>query len=702
MADGSSLGDPFWAADTAEKLVDTLQSKESWWWQVGVRRGYWRLLQLAYAQAQGMDPGTRTPSTQQLTFCGPQAKFIRFRINETRSYVKQQNVMAQGQRPSFQCLATNGDFDSLAQVGPAQSIMDYLYRSAKGEQREQEALESDGFFGSAFMWGRWNPHGGYKVPVEVDEPEVDPATKQPKLWDDGTPITKKVTKQKRTGAPKLDVLYPWDVVQEPFVKESPWRMVREKVSKYELAAKYPEHSEALRAINNLRSDAGVAEMFALDDTAGGNSDLIFVRHFYYPDSPELPGGRYVGIAGDLPLWDDPCPVADGIPVLEMCSGKFFGTSFGYADSWDLLAIQEMIDELLSQAANNIGRFGNQSLWAEDGVEMDQKAISEGGKFFTIPTGKKPPQVIQWEAIPESCQWLIGFLIERMQSISGLNSTVRGQPETNITSGAFAALMQNIAQQYVSGREASLDRTREGVANMILEMVRAHPDQQFLAEVAGVGNEPYLLPFTAQSLSSVKRVQVQTSNPLLRSIPGRLEIFDKIKDLPISERAAAVQLITTGNTDGFTDKDQSTNLLIQYENDNLIKGVWCEPSATDDPLIHNPKHRIALDKLRCQPNPDPNAIDMLQEHMAKHALAWFGSDMAMNMTLGIPPSPMQMPMDPNADPNADPSQSGSPGSPSQKKTPNTSGAPGGADLPNVAQQPAGASVQKTQPNMAAAT
>lgn len=644
MPDGD-LSKQYWAAkkdpDDPDAVVGELRAHENVWWQAGMQSGYWPLLRLIYAQAQGMDPrGGQRNSNARLTFTGPAAKAVRFRIQLTRGYIKQRNTMAQGERPSFQCLALNDDFASMAQVPMAQTALDYLYRKANGEQCEWSALESDGYFGEGFIWGRWDFSAGNDVPHQTEEPAIDPQTKQPLINPtNGQPVMKPVTKMKKSGAPKLVSLFPWEVVREANAKESIWCIVREVASKFEIAARFPDLAEKILGTSEtMRSEAGLAEMFGYT-SAATTTDQIIVRHFYHQSCDAVPGGRYVGYVGNTVLWDVPCPLPEGMPVISVCSAKYFATTFGYPESTDLLGPQEMIDELLTAFANNALRFGRQSLYAEEGVDVDLPKIAQGGAFFRMKQGQKPPQVIDWGQMPESIKWGLEFLLERLNDISGMNATVRGAPSANITSGAFAALMVNVAQKFVSATEATVDFSRNATANMILQLTRANADGPFMVEVTGVNQEPYMRLMTTQDLSGIVRVLATTSNPLLRTIPGRFEMWGAIKDIVNpKERQAAIQLISTGNADGFTDDSLSTTLLIQWENEQLMKGLWCEPAASDHPGLHNEGHKAALDKIRTMPNVDPAIITNLQNHMSAHALVWAQNDATYCLTCNIPVPP----------------------------------------------------------------
>src|SRR5262245_45783830 len=87
-----------------------------------------------------------------------------------------------------------------------------------------------------------------------------------------------------------------------------------------------------------------------------NEDDVIVDHVYIAPHRIAPRGRYVGIADDMILWDEELPI-DEIPIEEMCSEHFMGTPFAYSSNWDLIAPQEMRDQLCSDGASNFTKFG---------------------------------------------------------------------------------------------------------------------------------------------------------------------------------------------------------------------------------------------------------------------------------------------------------------------------------------------------------
>jgi hypothetical protein len=651
----------YFANKPASDLISDCKTRELSQWNMLNSRGLPNLWRLAYAQAFGMDPASARNATQKLEFCGPQQNFVRFRVNLTRSLIKQRNVLAAGQRISFQCLAMNDDAASIAQVPICNKVMDYVFREAEGERVCYEALEADGYFGEGFIWSRWNIDGGDMVPVTKQVPVISPVTKQPVIippqqpGQQPQPMLQPQTTQEKSGAPILQSLYPWNVVREPFARKSPWIIVKEKVSKYELMALYPEAAEKLKGMSlNLNSEPGAFALFNWDTTSV-TDDMVIVRHFYHEATKAVPNGRYVGFVDDLPLWDLPCPVPTGLPVVSVCSARYFDTLMGYPESADLFSIQEMIDELLSQSATNILKFGNQNLWGSDQITFDMDKFMEGGAYFSLPTGAELPQVVQYAQLPEAVKYLLEYLPERMNEIIGSNSVMRGEPDANISSGSFAALMQNIAEKFVSSTQATFDFAVNATGNLILELVRGNAETSFAAQVSGDANVAYLSYFTRDDLKGIKRVLVNRQSPLMNSIPGRFDVFAQTKDMPKDQRWAAVQMLKTGDDSAWTENDLSDVVYLRWENEQLGMGVTTFAdgqslvSKTDDVFIHCRSHSASLNRLRANPPAEGPQSPQWQQwaqacmahvnHINEHGIAWMQTMPPFAAMLGTPPPPM---------------------------------------------------------------
>lgn len=620
-ADGGD-GQTYWALTNAATLAGHVKAKEEAFFDAVRRRGLDRIWVIAHAQAFGTDPlNPQDFATQTLAYTGPEGKSLRWRINEPRALVDQCNIIARGERPEFKCLTLNADFQSVAQIEIAQNIVRYLYRETVGDAAEADLTEVGGWFGSAYWWTRWDAEGGDDVTVEQRV--------------EGLPEPIKQTQ--RSGAPKTSTLFPWEYCFEPYAKESPYGIVRERVSKHELAATYPQLAEQILAVNNIRAQPGFAEMFSWDVDAATTDDVI-VRHFYLKPCAARREGRYVGILEDMILWDRASPHPKQIPVIEYCPHKYFGTGFGYAKAWDVLALQEAIDELVSQQLTNYMTFGMQNVFIPQGSNYDEDALRDGLNVFTVPPNSGPPVALALAEFPEGAQWLIEFAYARMNSIMGMNQVSRGQADETVKSGTHAALRDAIAIRFQNGEHAALIGARTKQANLSLDMVKLNATAPFLVEVAGAGEEAYLKQFTTQSVAGVRRVSVVNVSPLMQSQAGRMEAYLNIVKLPKEERAAALKGLDTGDFTGFTEKPKTSDMLIRFENEQLIKGILMTPASGENPMEHLPEHWSELEKQRSQEQPNMVAIIALQQHIQMSIAEWQRTDPFIAMCLRIPPPP----------------------------------------------------------------
>lgn len=687
-----------------EQLPGLLPTIETSWREALNTHQLPRAWYLVWCQTYGIDPNTLHQTGVQ--YLGPQMDSLRFRTNLSRPNVRQSIMLALGERPKFQGVASNNDVASLSQVNITNKLIDYSLREARLDAKAYSAVEADRYFGQGYLWLTWDVHGGNMVPGKV--PSTDEETGEPVMWADeaGEPQPVMVDTQVRSGTIRLKRLFPWQVISEIFVDEPAWFIVKEAVSKFELAAQFPELAAKILAVDNFNGDLD-RELFAFN--AGiATTDLVIVRHFYHKNCAAVPGGRHAVMLDDITLEDNPCPLDEDMPVFPMCTMRYFGTMLGYPEVSDLVSQQEVLDDVLSQVVNNLMKFGNESLWAENGVEWDQDKIAEGGGFFTLGQGQKPPQAIQWAAMPEIAKYLLEYLPGVMNQVSGLNATVLGKPEGNVQSGTAMALLVNVAERYQHATQAAYDDLLHRVANGALEFIRNNAENGYAIEVAGVGNQPFMKYFKNEQIRSVRRVQVVRANPLMSTFPVRKDVFDSIRDLPKDQKRQAIELLMTGNMDAFTEDDDTQTFLIRWENEQMYEGMLVAAMADDDHRLHNLSHRTARDKLRCQlPSDDPqieqqrvDAIALINQHMLDHVMKWLQLDPTLGASVGVPPAqmmpggggpPIPPPGMPPLPPGADGQQPG-------QQAPPANGAPPHPkrdeppDLPKPAKQPPNANLQ----------
>jgi hypothetical protein len=667
----------YWAQRDAKALRDVLKEKRRTFFAILENWGLLNVWRLAYAQHYGRNPEAMGEmETQQVGFDGDQGENIRFRINEPRSYVRQGAAMATNQRPAFQAVATNTDYASRAQVNSSDAAVDHIYSQSFGEKKERRVVEISMVFGWGSTWSRWDDDGGEwsNVPLPLANGEPSP-----------------ITETVRSGAPYVQKLSPWDEYHDLYVEDDDehlWRTACERRSKWEVAAEFPEFADEIKRVDT-HDEYSFKGIFEIDTTQEAD-DQITVEHFYHARTAAMPDGRYTVFAGDVMLSDGPLPEED-IPIDPLCPGHHIGTSMGYADSWDLLPIAQMTDELFSTTATNLANFGRQTIWTEEGTDLDIKSLANGSRWLKGTPGKPKPETLLLAAVPEPIRWFLGILSEKAQGLSGLNSVVRGQPSANITSGQMAALFHSIAVEFNGALQAAVDEHRTRVANRLLSLVKRHAKAPFLVQVAGVDERPYVESFSVDKLSGFDRVVMKTTNPLARSVPGRLEIFDRIIKLPTAERAKASEMIRTGVWKDATDASAKRAMRIQWENEQIMAGKAPPVLMFDNREMEAEivEHFKIADSPELRSNPDHPAIKALQKHIADHFNVWRMTPPDIAGVMNMPPPPMAQMLGakPPGNDNGKPQSRGEPANDNGRSSPARDEATGVA-LPKPAQPPEG--------------
>lgn len=597
----------YWAKRPADLLLPELAKKEKAFFDFLQRQGLGDAFLGAYCGYYGRDPDSLAWESHGIQFDGEDGELLRFRINQTRSYVRQSTSMALGQRPAFQAIATNSTYETLSQIETCDTAINYIYWAKFGEKKERRATEAGDVFGLSWTWVTFDPDGGEEIQIPIPLPPEAGGGDSPRF------------ETKRAGEVIIKSKKPWDVICEPTIEEYDdhlWRTVRDQASRYELAARYPEHRERLLKMSGQEEFA--IETFFGFDVDAVNSDLLVTKHFYHAKTRALPDGRYVLYCGDLCLYDGPLPFRT-LPLADYCPSELMGTSFGYSESWDLIPLQQMLDQIVSDVASNLATFGRQSVVIERGLQWEPEMLANGLHVLTVPKGTQiMPQAVQLAAIPEAAKWALEYLESKFQSITGLNAVSRGDTSTMPSSGTLAALFHSIAQEVNSAKQLAVDAHRERVANLILNVIRDYMEHPMLVEIVGADERPYLQSITKDQFKSVQKVIIKTSNPMSRTTAGRLELARMLLDVPgaVTTPAQVIEVATTGQLKPLVKAPRAALLRIAYENEVLSTG----PEVVQKPDPINPVNPDGtprfIDTVPSLPVfPTDNPADHIHEHAA---------------------------------------------------------------------------------------
>lgn len=630
----------YWATLSGRDLASAIKDKEEAYFETARNRGLLALWVIAYAAHHGLTPeDLRDFATQQIGFTGNELELIRFHINLVRGYARHQTTLALGEDPAFKAMVVNSDHRSQAKAEVVDRILNGVYKRYCAPLDEKVG-ESDSVLGEGGTHTRWDFVGGdnMKVPQPIQQP-------------DGTQLDHYVTK--KSGAPYDTVVYPWSHVHETRQSgDELWCVIRENESKWNTIATFPHLKEQILNVSTGIDKFDFGTLFRLEDLEIANKDLITVKHFYHARCAAIPEGRYAILYEDILLYDGPCPTKHGMPFAAMRSGEFIETNLGYADIWDLIAVQQAINQLNSDELQNYATFGRQSIGIEKGTEVTIDAIAKGTAFY-FPQGGKSPQAVQLVAVPETLPDAKTYLHKQLDNITGQNAASRGDPDPNVRSGEMQALNQSLAISYQSFRQKSARRYRIRKAEILVDMFDRYAETPFFVEVIGVEQRSYVAEYTKDDLSGIERITIDQVSPMMQSIAGRLQVYQQVGGIENPEmRSSAYEFITTGNTTAFLLQDRASDLYIRRENEDLVTGERpVVVYAGDDPYKHMPKHKAQRELIMASDNPDVEAIARIDDHMLAHQQEYLGLSPVLAAFFQIPPPPA-IPPGPGA-PNGNP-------------------------------------------------
>lgn len=629
---GWRVEDPGMLETEQRMLASAIHEKQRRYFEAANSGGFMTMWIVAYAAFHGVDPDSMsTFRTQQLGLQGEQLEFVRLCINIWRTYVLREVTQVTTQEVALKSIAVNNDVASKLSAKIGDDILaSIVKRATKGDKLRVMEIVA-GFAGGSFGHLRWNAHGGDMVTVQ-----------HPVMMADGMPG--EVPVKVRSGAPMLTIGYPWNVFQEPEEEEQTlWNAIRVKDNRHNLVATYAKDNPELRKrilSEDTDDEFDFDNLFGFEGFAQRNDDACTTIHWYHAASAAMPEGRYVILLGNILLYDDVCPVSEGTPITDHCPLRYIMRKFGYANAWDLLSIQQALNQIVSDEMSNIATYGRQSVAMEKGTEIVASDITTGQRGFFYPQGGKPPQAVLMNELGTGPSILKSYLHKMLDDVSGQNAASRGDPEANVKSGTFAALLHTIATEYLSYRQKSHETSVVQIANQSVEMQRRFGgNTPFLVQLLGIDNRAYVQQYTTDSLEGFQGSMIEAVPPMLQNLAGRLDLHEHLKDYAPEDRSAAYEFIATGRSDAFMKVDRNSSLYIDREDERIILGPYdVEADEYDDPWKHIKSHLATRHALLAAEVPDVEALYRNGKHLASHAFKYGLMHPLICGFMNIPPPP----------------------------------------------------------------
>lgn len=611
-----SITQEYFAAKPADQCASILMKKIHNWVDDLVTNGYLDKVRRSWIAYHGAYYNS-TGNSHSISFSGSQGELAQFPVNHYHNFGKHLLNMTTSVRPSMSARSINTDYKSLTQTVLANGLLDYYMREKKLERYLKLATEYAIVLGEGYVKVEWDSAMG-------KEYDINPYTQSP-IYE---------------GDIIYRVLSPFDVVRDSTkeTSEHDWIITRRFASRYDLMARYPELSEEIKAIPSKNR--------ALEMNFGGLSedqtDDIPVYEFYHRRSESMRDGRYMMfVSASAVLTDGPLPYRD-LPVYRIAPSNILGTPYGYTVMFDLLPIQDALNMLYSTVLTNQHMFGVQNVAIPKGADIAISQIAGGLNILEYNKNVGMPTPLNLTQTPAEVFSMISRLESTMETLSGINSVVRGNPEASLKSGAALALVQAQAIQFASGLQQAYTQILEDAGTATIKILQDFATVPRVAEIVGKTNKSYMEEFTGADLTSISRVVVQLDNPLSKSTAGRLEIANNLMQMNlIKSLDQYFMVLNTGNLDVMIEGDQAALLNIKSENEALMNSEQVIALITDSHQTHILEHKALLDDPSLRRN--PQLVQLVLAHMEEHKNLLKNGDKDWLQITGqqpLPPEEMQ--------------------------------------------------------------
>ena len=555
----------------------------------------------------------------EMYYTGEKDEFTNLPVNHFRNLLQHLVVMTTSQRPVYQPMAVNNDHKSQAQVILAKVLLEYYQKEKKIENHVKKAVETSLIYGEAYIAMEWDATSGIQYGVDDKGDVVHDGDIEIKNYN------------------PLNVIFDYTI--QDYNKRD-WIILIDYVNRYELSAKFKKQKDEILSV-------GVDNQMERATTTLGwdrydSDEMIPVYKFYHRPTMARPGGRYTEfITPSVVLVDTALPYKD-IPVFRIAPGEQDESPFGYSVSFDLLPLQEAIDGLNSTAVTNIGQFGVQNILVPMGSNISQEELSGGLSILEYDPNLGPPSPLQLTATSGETYSFMQKLEALMETLSGVNSVTRGNPESSLKSGAALALVQSMAIQFNSGLQASYAQLLEDTGTGMINILKTYATTPRIADIAGKSNEPYMQEWTKESIDQINRVVVDMGNPLSTSLAGRLNLAENLMAGGFMENPDQyIQVLETGRLEPVLEGKRRENVFIKGENEALRAGEKeVIALVTDRHQVHIMEHKTLLSDVDARTDRDLQ-IRVLK-HIQEHITLLRTTDPGLLALLGEQPLPPLQP------------------------------------------------------------
>lgn len=622
MADTNSVQKPYWAAVPSDEIAWNIREQVDKFYENIMLNGRLDLYRRSWAYYnRPRITGSRINPT------GEQGELSAISVNHYRNLLLHLETMTTQQRAVFEPKATNSDVKSQSQVILATGLLDYYMREKRMERYLKQATKQALIFGEAFVRCEWDVSGG----------NVYGKTSTGALQYEGD--------IRYTNYMPIDVVRDFTLMSH---EDETWYILRDFKNKYDLAARFPTLAEDI--LSDSVDMIELARTTTLNAIGLQESDNIMTYTLLHEPTKAMPQGRYtLCLDNGTVLLDGALPYKKA-HVYRIAPDEESGTIFGFTVGYDLMPIQEALDILYSTAVTNQATFGVQNILVPKGHDLSTSQIAGGLNILEYDTKLGKPESLQLTQTPAEVFNFMGMLEKLAETISGVNSVARGNPEASLKSGAALALVQSMAIQFSMNLQQSYAALIEDLGTGTINILKDFASTPRVAMITGKSNRPLLREFKGEDLDSINRVMVDMGNPLSRTTAGKVNLADALMERNLVENADQyIQVVTTGRLEPVIEGKQAELLLIKAENEKLADGIRQRAIITDQHSKHILEHKTVLASPEARADPNSPVVIATLQHIQEHLdMLQTGNPVLLALIGQQSTAPQGQPPPPNAD------------------------------------------------------
>jgi len=550
----------------------------------------WRLYFGANADASG-EGGDRGMFTEQsFEIIGENGELVQANYNDFRNLLQHILNMTVSQPPNMTATAINDDAESLVAAETFDGLYNFYmmtYRSGRLLKQSRIAVERAIVTDTGYMLAEWDPYAGKPttprmVPVLDDEgmpiPVIDPANGMQRLDDKtGEPMVEMEPGVDRRGQPLMnfegDLYFKarscWDVFWDEGCEdedEADWVLVRDRVNKYEYAARYKQHEGKILATSAAAEGRPVK--WSRGHRTPKKTNMIDVWKFYHRPTAMMPKGRYaILLDADTVLLDGPNPY-DGLPVFSIKAMEGLDSLIGYAPANVIAPVQESQNVLSSAMMTNFSAFGVQNLAVKDTDQFDVQQLAGGLNILAY--ADTPPQALNLVQNASGAVEFFSLLNTKGETLSGINSVVRGDPESSLKSGKALGIVQASAVQFQSALAASFAQFLKNVGNFMLQVFRKYVTAERTTQIVGENQVTQSVTWSKDTFGPIDRVTAELVDPAMRTLGYRTDLaMFMVQNNMVQHPQEFFTVLTTGQLKPMYRYETTVNNTIRQENREMM-------------------------------------------------------------------------------------------------------------------------------------